>query len=221
MSTATIAADAASIDPFDIAFLEDPLPVPARLRDAGAVVRLEKYDVYAMARYDAVHSALVNWQTFQSGAGVGLTNFHLEKPWRPPSLLLEADPPHHDAPREVVTRRLTPRRSRDWNRSGRGCRSVVDDCLSGPMNSMPSQSSPKSSRSGSSPTRSVSESRTRAPPPLRRPLFNAFGPANHLVTNAAPTWRRDSRVDRPECLRENLAETASARTSGRRWTAAT
>ena len=109
MSTATITADAASIDPFDLAFLEDPLPYHALLRDAGPVVRLEKYGVYAMARYDEVHSALVDWQTFQSGAGVGLSNFRHEKPWRPPSVLLEADPPRHDAPRAVVTPLLTAR----------------------------------------------------------------------------------------------------------------
>ena len=54
---------------------------------------LTRYDVYAFARYEEVHAALVDWQDFQSGAGVGLANFRYEKPWRPPSLLLEADPP--------------------------------------------------------------------------------------------------------------------------------
>ena len=54
------------------------------------------------------------WSTgrrFQSGAGVGLSNFRYEKPWRPPSLLLEADPPHHDAPRRVLAQDPRPARA--------------------------------------------------------------------------------------------------------------
>ena len=86
-------------DPFGHDVLEDPLPFQAELRDAGPVVYLRRYDVYAMARYEQVHAALRDWQSFQSAAGVGLSNFRDEKPWRPPSLLLEADPPRHDAPR--------------------------------------------------------------------------------------------------------------------------
>ena len=42
--------------------------------------------------------------TYNSGAGVGLTNFHTEKPWRPPSKLLEADPPDHTPRRAVADR---------------------------------------------------------------------------------------------------------------------
>ncbi|MFK0007818.1 cytochrome P450 [Paenarthrobacter sp. NPDC090520] len=96
-------------DPFSYEVLEDPLPFQADLRDAGPVVFLNKYQVYAMGRYQEVQSALIDWQTFQSAAGVGLSNFRYEKPWRPPSLLLEADPPHHDAPRSVLTKILGPR----------------------------------------------------------------------------------------------------------------
>jgi len=97
------------VDPFSHAVLEDPLPMHAALREAGPVVYLSRYDVYAFARYEQVHAALVNWQEFQSAAGVGLSNFRYEKPWRPPSLLLEADPPRHDAPRRVLRQILGPR----------------------------------------------------------------------------------------------------------------
>ena len=41
----------------------------AELREAGPVVYLSRYDVYAFARYDEVHAALVDWQSFQSAAG--------------------------------------------------------------------------------------------------------------------------------------------------------
>ncbi|WP_243597667.1 cytochrome P450 [Thermobifida halotolerans] len=70
---------------------------------------LTRYDVYALARYEQVHEVLVDWQSFQSAAGVGLSNFRHEKPWRPPSLLLEADPPRHDAPRAVLADVVGPR----------------------------------------------------------------------------------------------------------------
>ena len=101
----TTAADAphSDIDPFDLEFLDDPLPFHATLRDAGPVVLPGRSTTCTRwRRYAEVHAALVDWQSFQSAAGVGLSNFRTEKPWRPPSLLLEADPPHHDAPRAVA-----------------------------------------------------------------------------------------------------------------------
>ncbi|MDR7304053.1 cytochrome P450 [Haloactinomyces albus] len=100
---------ATDVDPFSHEVLEDPLPMQAALRDAGPVVHLSRYGIYAMARYEEVHAALTDWQSFQSAAGVGLSNFRYEQPWRPPSLLLEADPPHHDAPRAVLSKILGPR----------------------------------------------------------------------------------------------------------------
>lgn len=105
-------------DPFGHEVLEDPAALHDALRDAGPVVHLSRYGVHAMARYEQVHAALTNWQEFQSAAGVGLSNFRHEKPWRPPSLLLEADPPHHDAPRAVLSKILGPHAlralRRDW-----------------------------------------------------------------------------------------------------------
>ena len=109
--TATVhtALPTSDVDPFGHEVLEDPLPMQAELREAGPMVHLTRYDLYAFARYEQVHAALVDWQEFQSSAGVGLSNFRTEKPWRPPSLLLEADPPKHDAPRRVLTKVLSPR----------------------------------------------------------------------------------------------------------------
>jgi cytochrome P450 len=62
-----------------------------------------------MARYAEVHEALRDWETYSSAAGVGLSDFRKEKPWRPPSLLLEADPPEHARARRAVARALSPR----------------------------------------------------------------------------------------------------------------
>jgi 4-methoxybenzoate monooxygenase (O-demethylating) len=103
----------ADLDPFSEAFLRDPYPAHARLREAGPVVRLERYGLWAMARHEQVDAALRDWETFRSGAGVGLADFTKETPWRPPSLLLEADPPEHSGARRAIAGALSPGRVRD------------------------------------------------------------------------------------------------------------
>lgn len=90
------------IDPFSEEFLADPYAYHAALRDAGPVIYLSTYDIYAMARFAEVQAALKDWQSFCSARGAGLTDFAREKPWRTPSLLIETDPPIHDRVRKVV-----------------------------------------------------------------------------------------------------------------------
>ena len=98
---------ASMIDPFSREFLTDPYPFHEQLRAAGPVVRLDRYDVWAMARYGEVRTGLTDWETFCSAAGVGLSDFRKETPWRPPSIILEADPPLHTRTRAVLTRILS------------------------------------------------------------------------------------------------------------------
>jgi 4-methoxybenzoate monooxygenase (O-demethylating) len=93
-----------SINPFDDAFLRDPYAYHDALRDAGPVVWLEAIGCYGMARYAEVQPALKNWEVFVSSRGVGLSDFATEEPWRPPSLLLEADPPLHDRTRGLMNK---------------------------------------------------------------------------------------------------------------------
>jgi cytochrome P450 len=62
-----------------------------------------------VARYAEVHEVLRDHERFCSSAGVGLANFLHEEPWRPPSLLVEADPPAHARPRRITSRVLSPR----------------------------------------------------------------------------------------------------------------
>src|ERR1700731_2787655 len=97
-----------AIDPFSHAFLRDPYPYQEALREAGPVVRLEHYGIWAMARHEQVRDALTDWRTYCSSAGVGLSDFRKEPPWRPPSIILEADPPLHTRTRAVLTRILSP-----------------------------------------------------------------------------------------------------------------
>ncbi|RBP06497.1 hypothetical protein DFR50_13054 [Roseiarcus fermentans] len=101
------AVPALDLDPFDDAFLTNPYPFHAAIRDAGPVVRLPRYGVYASARHAEVARGLAEWEIFSSAAGVGLEDFRRAAPWRPPSLILEADPPLHTRTRTVLNRALS------------------------------------------------------------------------------------------------------------------
>lgn len=72
------------------------------------MAHLNKWNVYAVARYAEVRAVLNDPLTFCSGRGVGLSDFSKEKPWRAPSLVLEADPPAHTRTRAVFNRMLSP-----------------------------------------------------------------------------------------------------------------
>src|SRR5499425_3951806 len=96
-----------SVDPFADDFLADPYPFHAELREAGPIVWLERYRLWACARYAEVQGGLSDWETFSSAAGVGIDDFRRTKPWRPPSLILEDDPPLHTRSRTVMNRALS------------------------------------------------------------------------------------------------------------------
>jgi len=95
------------VDPFGDDFLAAPYPFYADLRDAGPVVWLEHYGIWTCARHIEVQTVLTDWETFSSAAGVGIDDFRRVKPWRPPSLLLEVDPPLHTRTRAVMNRALS------------------------------------------------------------------------------------------------------------------
>ena len=78
------------------------------MRSAGPAFYMPKYKCWGMARYSEVRPALLDWKTYCSGMGVGYTHFGKEKPWRPPSLLLETDPPLHARTRRIVDRVVFP-----------------------------------------------------------------------------------------------------------------
>ena len=97
------------IDPFGDDFLTMPYPHHETMREAGEVVWLDSYGLWAFTRYQPVKAGLSDWQNFISSAGVGLANFRTEKPFRPPSLILEADPPDHTKARAILARILSPK----------------------------------------------------------------------------------------------------------------
>src|SRR2546425_4486400 len=96
------------VDPFDMNFFADPYPTHELLRETGPVVYPDKWKVYGVARHAEVHAVLNDPATFCSSRGVGLSDFSKEKPWRPPSIILEADPPEHTRTRAVLSQVLSP-----------------------------------------------------------------------------------------------------------------
>ncbi|HEX5859149.1 MAG TPA: cytochrome P450 [Microbacterium sp.] len=208
MTLALSSPPVSSIDPFSDEFLADPLPFHEQLRELGPVVLLEAYDVYAVARYDEVHRCLTDWQALQSGAGVGLSNFTVEKPWRPPSLLLEADPPRHDAPRAVLSQLLSQRRLRvleeRWNADAAQlvdellARGTAFDAIADLAEVLPLRVFPDAVGIGSSGREHLL--------PYGDFAFNAFGPQNDLVTVPAATIAPTIEWINTQCRRENLTD---------------
>ena len=98
-----------SLDPFDRTFLADPYAYHGEMRDVGPVSWIEKYGIYAMARYEEVRAALGDPETYCSGRGVGLADFRREEPFRTPSLLIETDAPRHDVTRSLMNKVVTIR----------------------------------------------------------------------------------------------------------------
>jgi len=198
------------VDPFAHDVLEDPTPMHAALREAGPVVHLTRYDVYAFARYEQVHAALVDWQEFQSAAGVGLSNFRYEKPWRPPSLLLEADPPLHDAPSRVLRQVLGPRAlHRLRERWQADAEELVEQVLGGSRGPVEFDAVPVLAEAF--PLR-VFPDAVGLPKDGREHLlpygdhaFNAFGPANDLVAKGAPRVAEHSGWVNSVCARDVLS----------------
>ncbi|MCP9948447.1 cytochrome P450 [Actinomadura madurae] len=204
--TAVQAPPAIDADPFGHEALEDPLPLHARLRDAGPVTYLTRYDVFALARYEQVHAALTDWQGFQSAAGVGLSNFRHEKPWRPPSLLLEADPPRHDAPRAVLSEVLGPRALRRLREAWLAdAERLVDEVLGG------GEFDAVTALAEAFPLRVFPDAVGLGPEgrenllPYGDHLFNAFGPVNDLVEKGQPRVAELSAWVNAQCARERLA----------------
>ena len=95
-------------DPFDFAIDDDPYPVWKRMRAEAPLYFNEKYNFYALSRYDDVAAALPDWQTYRSGRGT-TADILFSGIEVPPGILLFEDPPLHDLHRRLLSRVFTPR----------------------------------------------------------------------------------------------------------------
>ena len=56
-------------DPYDHTIDDDPYPVWKRMRAEAPLYYNDKYNFYALSRYDDVSPALHDWETYRSGRG--------------------------------------------------------------------------------------------------------------------------------------------------------
>ncbi|WP_315740538.1 MULTISPECIES: cytochrome P450 [unclassified Bradyrhizobium] len=195
-----------AIDPFSYEFFDDPYPAHQEMREAGPVVHLDAWNVYGVARYAEVYAVLNDPQTFCSSRGVGLSDFAKEKPWRPPSLILEADPSAHTRTRAVLSKVLSPavmKRLRDGFMAaaeakvdelvGRGSFDAIPDLAEAyPLSVFPDALGLKP------------EGREHLIP-YASLVFNAFGPPNELRQQAIERSAPHQAYVTEQCQRDNLA----------------
>src|SRR6516165_10387829 len=105
----TSATEAINYDPYDVEIDTDPYPLWKRLRDEAPLYYNEKYDFYAVSRFDDVERCSVDWRTYISGKGSVLDIIKAGVDIPPGSILFE-DPPTHDVHRSLLSRVFTPRR---------------------------------------------------------------------------------------------------------------
>jgi len=194
------------LDPFSLGFLADPYPGHARLRDAGPVVRLTRYGICAMARHAEVSAALQDWKTFCSGRGAGLSDFAKEEPWRPPSIILEADPPLHTRTRGVLSKVLTrPALMRLREDMQQKAGAILDGVLAD------SHFEGVSRLAEAFPLRVFPDAVGVTPDgrenllPYEDMAFNAFGPRNALLEASMAKAAEVTAWIAKQCRRENLA----------------
>ena len=101
-------------DPYDYAIDVDPHPVWRRMREEQPLYWNERYEFWALSRFEDVWAAYHDTTTFSSAHGVQLET--LDAPIEHPSMIF-MDPPEHDRLRTLVSRAFTPRRIRDLEAS--------------------------------------------------------------------------------------------------------
>src|SRR3569833_1216057 len=191
---------------FVLILFADPFPTLELMRESGPVVYLDKWNVYGVARYAEVHAVLNDPATFCSSRGVGLSDFKKETPWRPPSLILEADPPAHTRTRAVLSKVLSPtamKQVRDRFAAAaeervdalldkRSFDAIADLAEAYPLSIFPDALGLKpEGREHLIPYASV--------------VFNAFGPPNELRQEAIARSAPHQTYVAEQCQRDNLA----------------
>jgi cytochrome P450 len=96
-------------DPYDFEIDADPYPIWRRMREESPLYYNEKYDFFALSRFEDVERCLVDWETYRSGRGSVLELIRADMEI-PPGVILFEDPPIHDVHRGLMSRVFTPKK---------------------------------------------------------------------------------------------------------------
>jgi cytochrome P450 len=96
-------------DPYDFEIDEDPYPVWRRMRDEAPLYYNEKYNFYALSRFEDVERGLKDWRKYSSAKGTILELIQSSMTL-PESMFIFEDPPEHDVHRALLANMFTPRR---------------------------------------------------------------------------------------------------------------
>lgn len=107
-------SEAIYYDPYDYEIDANPHPVWKRMREEQPLYYNDKYDFYAVSRYQDVRDMSVDWKTYSShyGSVLELIDAGPEVLDVARNMLFE-DPPIHDLHRSILARAFTPRRIND------------------------------------------------------------------------------------------------------------
>ena len=195
------------VDPYDEALLSDGRDFFRELLAKGPFAYLPKYAMLVCGRYEVTKEVFSDHSRFVSSRGVGLSDFSLEEPWRPPSIVLEVDPPYHTKTRRVIMRALSPKVVRELQEAfNRDAELLVTESLAkGEIEAVtdlaeafPSRVFPKAV--------GIKEPDRRKLIDYGAMVFNAVGPDNNLRRNSMAKAADIVPWINAQCAREALTE---------------
>ncbi len=110
VTSSTVSGGPVEFDPYSEDFFCAPFDTYRRMRDEAPVYYSEKYDFWALTRYDDVAAAIKDHGTFSSAKGVTLDIVKAPDTESPlAKIIISLDPPEHERMRKLVNRVFTPR----------------------------------------------------------------------------------------------------------------
>jgi cytochrome P450 len=99
-------------DPFDVDIDREPYAIWRRMRDDAPVYRNDRFDFWALSRFDDIEAAHRDPETFSSAHGTVLEIMSANRMGGTNMMIFE-DPPDHTRLRALVSKAFTPRRVRE------------------------------------------------------------------------------------------------------------
>lgn len=106
----TVSGAPVEFDPYSEDFFDSPYETYRRMRDEAPVYYSEKYDFWALTRYDDVATAIKDYASYSSAKGITLDMVKApESTAAIGKIIITMDPPEHERMRKLVNRVFTPR----------------------------------------------------------------------------------------------------------------